>query len=87
MNKRRRFKAKRRRALLRKMFPAVPTSNAVQWLKRQLSQSIVINVLPSMWWSTAAVIVTSCGHSHIRPRTIAPRVGDEFDCPFEHSRT
>lgn len=45
---------------------------------------IIVDILPSYWYN-AIVIVTSCGHRHIRPRSmyIDLKIGDEWKCYCE----
>ena len=40
----------------------------------------VAEVLPSLYWDNARVIVLVCGHRHVRPASIAPAVGERFPC-------
>ncbi len=43
----------------------------------------VRETLPSYYWpQNAIVIVTECGHRHVRPITMRPDVGAAFHCPF-----
>lgn len=45
--------------------------------------AIVMDVLPSYYWpQNAVVIVTACGHRHVRPIQPATNIGDAFLCPF-----
>lgn len=45
--------------------------------------AIVADVLPSHYWpQNAVVIVTTCGHRHVRPMSPATNIGDAFLCPF-----
>lgn len=43
---------------------------------------IVENVLPSAYFNTARVILTSCGHRSVRPVGMIPKIGAIFNCPF-----
>lgn len=43
----------------------------------------VTDVLPSYYWpQNAVVIVTACGHRHVRPIWPVTNIGDAFLCPF-----
>ncbi len=45
--------------------------------------TVVSEVWPSYYWPMAAVvIVTTCGHRHVRPITMTPDIGSAFLCPF-----
>lgn len=44
---------------------------------------LVISVVPAFWFPNAIVIITSCGHRHIRPNTFNVREGDNFTCYCE----
>ena len=44
-------------------------------------------ILPSFYFDGANVILTSCGHRHLRPKSMTFKVGQEFECPFEHDAT
>jgi hypothetical protein len=45
----------------------------------------VVDVMPSYYWPGAAiVIVTECGHKHVRPASWGSKPGDTFDCAFDH---
>ncbi len=49
----------------------------------EVGNAIVRDVLPSYYWpQNAVVIVTDCGHRHIRPITMRPEIGAVFSCPF-----
>ncbi len=44
--------------------------------------TVVDDILPSYHWpENAEVIVTRCGHRHVRPKG-ACKVGYTLDCPF-----
>ena len=42
--------------------------------------SFVREILPSLWFPSAVVILTDCGHSHLRPNDGSVRVGQVWDC-------
>ena len=49
----------------------------------QQDNATVTDVLPSYYWpKNAVVIVTACGHRHVRPNQPLVKVGDSFLCPF-----
>ncbi len=47
-------------------------------------RSRVTQLLPSYYFPGCFVIITECGHRSVRPAGHCPKVGDYFDCPFEH---
>jgi len=48
-----------------------------------VNNTTVAEVLPSYYWpQNAVVIVTACGHRHVRPIRPVTTVGDKFLCPF-----
>lgn len=50
-------------------------------------QSLIVSAERSAYWENALVLRTLCGHSHVRDKSIAKRVGEEMDCPFDHEMT
>lgn len=43
----------------------------------------ITELSPSYYWpKVAIVIVTTCGHRHIRPIVPALQAGEDFDCPM-----
>src|SRR5258707_5900448 len=43
----------------------------------------IAEIWPSYYWpKDAVVIVTACGHKHVRPKTPEVHIGDPFLCPF-----
>jgi hypothetical protein len=45
-------------------------------------KTIITDIMNSAWWKQAVVIITYCGHRHVRARSMNLKIGDEFDCPF-----
>ncbi len=36
----------------------------------------------SYYFTNAIVIITDCGHKHIRPKSWIVKIGDDFYCPI-----
>jgi hypothetical protein len=47
------------------------------------AERAISEVLPSYYFAPyAMVLVTECGHRHVRPTAMAHKVGDMLACPF-----
>jgi hypothetical protein len=46
----------------------------------------VVGVLHSAHWDSAVVILTACGHRHVRPARRVPKQGDSFECPYDEHK-
>jgi len=50
---------------------------------------IIISILPSYYFGDEVIVIeTSCGHKHLRPKSIYLylRVGDMFECWCERTK-
>jgi uncharacterized Zn-binding protein involved in type VI secretion len=53
-----------------------------------MDNTTIDELLPSYYWpQNAVVIVTACGHKHVRPKNVDAKVGDPFQCPFCEDQT
>lgn len=48
----------------------------------------IVEILPSYYFPCSAkIIITDCGHRHIRHVSMEVKIGDEFWCGYDHEET
>lgn len=47
-----------------------------------MNMRAVAELLPSLYFMTAIVIVLDCGHRHLRPAAMQLQIGQQFPCCF-----